>query len=52
MNLELIYGARAETLASWRRTLNRAIRLGPEHLSCYALSIEPGTPLGPRWRPA
>jgi oxygen-independent coproporphyrinogen III oxidase len=46
VNLDLIYGARAETLASWRRTLNRAIRLGPEHLSCYALSIEPGTPLG------
>jgi coproporphyrinogen III oxidase-like Fe-S oxidoreductase len=46
VNLDLIYGARGETLASWRRTLDRSVRLGPEHLSCYALSIEPGTPLG------
>jgi oxygen-independent coproporphyrinogen-3 oxidase len=46
VNLDLIYGAHGETLASWRRTLERAIELGPEHLSCYALTIEPATPLG------
>jgi putative oxygen-independent coproporphyrinogen III oxidase len=46
VNVDLIYGAHGETLASWRRTLERAIDLGPEHLSCYALTIESPTPLG------
>lgn len=46
VNLDFIYGARGETPASWRRTLEEAVALGPEHLSCYALTIEQGTPLG------
>ncbi len=46
VNLDLIYGANGETLASWRRTLEEAIALGPEHLSAYALTIESATPLG------
>jgi oxygen-independent coproporphyrinogen-3 oxidase len=46
VNLDLIYGASGESLASWRRTLEEAIDMGPEHLSCYALTIEPATPLG------
>jgi oxygen-independent coproporphyrinogen III oxidase len=46
VNLDLIYGARGESIASWRRTLDEAVGLGPEHLSCYALTIERGTPLG------
>jgi oxygen-independent coproporphyrinogen III oxidase len=46
VNLDLIYGANTETLRSWRRTLSEAIDLRPEHLSCYALTIEPATPLG------
>lgn len=46
VNLDLIYGAEGETLDSWRRTLEATLRLGPEHVSAYALTIEPGTPLG------
>ena len=46
MNLDLIYGADGESLDSWLRTLSGAIALGPEHLSCYALTIEPATSLG------
>jgi coproporphyrinogen III oxidase-like Fe-S oxidoreductase len=46
VNLDLIYGAHGETLDSWRGTLERAIELEPEHFSCYALTIEPATPLG------
>jgi oxygen-independent coproporphyrinogen-3 oxidase len=46
VNLDLIYGTDGETLESWRRTLEEAIDLGPEHLSCYALTIESATPLG------
>jgi putative oxygen-independent coproporphyrinogen III oxidase len=46
VNVDLIYGANGETLESWERTLDEAITLNPEHLSCYALTIEPATPLG------
>ena len=46
VNLDLIYGANGETLASWRRTLVETIALLPEHVSAYALTIEPATPLG------
>jgi len=46
VNLDLIYGANGETLGSWRRTLEEAIALHPEHVSAYALTIEPATALG------
>jgi oxygen-independent coproporphyrinogen-3 oxidase len=46
VNLDLIYGADGETLGSWRATVEEAVSLGPEHLSCYALTIEPATSLG------
>jgi oxygen-independent coproporphyrinogen-3 oxidase len=46
VNLDLIYGANGETIEAWRQTLEEAIYLRPEHLSCYALTIEPATPLG------
>jgi putative oxygen-independent coproporphyrinogen III oxidase len=46
LSLDLIYGAEGETLGSWERTLRETIDLGPEHVSAYALTIEPATPLG------
>jgi oxygen-independent coproporphyrinogen-3 oxidase len=46
VNLDLIYGANGETVPSWRRTLEEALAMRPEHLSCYALTIEPATALG------
>ncbi|HWC32493.1 MAG TPA: radical SAM family heme chaperone HemW, partial [Actinomycetota bacterium] len=46
VSVDLIYGARGETLPSWVRTLDEAIALRPEHLSCYALTVEPNTRLG------
>jgi oxygen-independent coproporphyrinogen-3 oxidase len=48
VNLDLIYGAFGETLESWRATLVATVELQPEHVSAYALTIEPGTPLGAR----
>ena len=45
INLDLIYAIPGQTLASWQATLTRAIELGTEHLSCYALMFEPGTAL-------
>jgi len=46
VNLDLIYGADGESLESWKETLGEAVAIRPEHLSCYALTIEPATPLG------
>ena len=46
LSLDLIYGTEGETLASWERTLREAIMLAPEHVSAYALTIEPATALG------
>jgi len=47
-NLDLIYGAAGETLADWQRTLEAALALDPPHVSAYALTVEPGTPLARR----
>ena len=45
ISLDLIYGLPSQNKAGWADTLDRAIALGPEHLSCYGLKLEPGTPL-------
>lgn len=45
VNLDLIMGSPPETAASWSATLQRALDLEPEHLSTYALTVEPGTVL-------
>jgi oxygen-independent coproporphyrinogen-3 oxidase len=46
INLDLIYGTDGETTESWERTLRETIALAPEHISAYALTIEPATALG------
>jgi oxygen-independent coproporphyrinogen-3 oxidase len=45
ISLDLIYGVPGQSLASWRRSLDEALALEPEHLSTYALSFEKGTEL-------
>jgi putative oxygen-independent coproporphyrinogen III oxidase len=44
-NLDIIYGGSGETLDDWRATLQGVLALRPPHVSAYALTIEPGTPL-------
>jgi oxygen-independent coproporphyrinogen-3 oxidase len=46
LSLDLIYGIPGQTLDDWRTDLESALELGPDHLSCYQLTIEPGTPFG------
>jgi coproporphyrinogen III oxidase-like Fe-S oxidoreductase len=46
VNLDLIYGGPGEDGASWSATLEAAVALAPEHLSAYALTIEPATKFG------
>ena len=50
VGIDLMYGLPGQTLASWRDSLRQAFDLGVEHLSGYALSIEPGTPLHADWQ--
>lgn len=45
LNLDLMYGLPGQTVSQWEQTLSRAAALGPEHLSCYSLILEEGTPL-------
>jgi len=45
VSLDLIYGAPGETVDDWRRSLEAAIELQPEHISAYALIVEDGTRL-------
>ncbi|MGC8669337.1 MAG: radical SAM family heme chaperone HemW [Chthonomonadales bacterium] len=44
VNLDLMFGLPAQSFQDWCATLEQAVCLGPEHLSVYALTIEPGTP--------
>ncbi|MDE6841502.1 MAG: radical SAM family heme chaperone HemW, partial [Oscillospiraceae bacterium] len=48
LNLDLIYGLPGQTEASWRASVEAALSLEPEHLSCYGLTVEEGTPLARR----
>lgn len=46
LGLDLIYGLPGQTPDSWQKDLEQAIGFSPEHLSCYTLTYEDGTPLG------
>ena len=42
-SLDLIYGAPGESAEDWQRSLDAVTRIGPDHVSAYALVIEEGT---------
>jgi oxygen-independent coproporphyrinogen-3 oxidase len=44
-NLDVIYGAKGESVADWEQTLDDVLRLDPPHVSAYGLTVEAGTPL-------
>lgn len=45
VGFDLIWGLPGETPAGWKAQLQEAVALEPEHLSCYGLTLEEGTPL-------
>ena len=45
LSLDLMYGLPGQTLAGWKQTLENVLSLRPEHISCYGLRLEEGTPL-------
>ncbi len=48
LNLDLIFGLPFQTMELWQKSIELALRLKPEHLSLYALTVEQGTPFY-RW---
>ena len=45
ISLDLMYGVPGQTLSSWRYSLDQAMALHIKHISCYCLTLEPGTPM-------
>lgn len=46
INIDLMFALPGQDLDDWRRTLREIIAWNPEHISCYSLIIEEGTPFG------
>lgn len=49
INIDLMSALPGQSEASWERTLQRTVSLGPEHISAYSLIVEEGTPFGERY---
>jgi oxygen-independent coproporphyrinogen-3 oxidase len=45
IGMDLIYGLPEQSKENWLYDLEQAIQIDPDHLSCYMLTCEPGTPL-------
>ncbi len=52
LSLDLIYARPGQDAAAWRADLTAALALGPDHLSAYQLTVEPGTPFARQGRAA
>jgi oxygen-independent coproporphyrinogen III oxidase len=50
LNVDLIFAIPGQSMQSWLRSLQMAMELKTEHLSCYALTYEPNTPMAIRKR--
>ena len=45
LSVDLIYGLPNQTKDDWAETMARVLELEPEHISCYGLKLEEGTPM-------
>jgi len=45
LSVDLLYGVPGQSLAEWQASVREVVEVGPEHISAYGLSVEPGTPL-------
>ena len=45
LSVDLMYGLPGQSLEDWENTLKNVLTLNPEHISCYGLKVEEGTPL-------
>ncbi|AAO36537.1 oxygen-independent coproporphyrinogen III oxidase [Clostridium tetani] len=44
INVDLMFGIPDQKLENWKETLEKIVELNPEHISCYSLIVEEGTP--------
>jgi oxygen-independent coproporphyrinogen-3 oxidase len=44
INVDLMFGIPDQTMEDWVETIDNVIRIKPDHISCYSLIIEEGTP--------
>ncbi len=45
ISIDLIFGLPEQEMSSWQESVEAALELEPDHISLYALTVEPGTPL-------
>ncbi len=45
-NLDFMFGLPGQSLAHWQATLDEAVALEPDHLSCYLLTLDERVPMG------
>lgn len=45
LSVDLMYGLPNQTVSGWETTVKNVLDLEPEHISCYGLKVEEGTPL-------
>lgn len=45
ISLDLMFGFPGQSVESWQRTLEETLAVFPTHLSCYAYTLEEGSPL-------
>ena len=45
VSVDLMYGLPGQSREAWQQTLQNVLKLKPEHISCYGLKVEEGTPL-------
>ncbi len=50
ISVDLMYGLPSQTKGDWADTLAKIVELHPEHVSCYGLKLEPGTPMYEEYR--
>ena len=46
ISLDLMYGLPGQTQEKFLDSVEQCLALGPKHLSCYGLKLEPATPMG------
>ncbi len=49
INVDIMYGLPGQGVDDWKDTLQKVVRLKPEHISAYSLMIEEGTPFYSRY---
>lgn len=50
VSLDLIYGTPGESVEDWRRSLEAAVVMAPDHISAYSLIVEEGTAMAAQIR--